>query len=538
MSLFGDELDVGYQAYSVLKTGKDYYGNSWPMHFHSLAEWRTPLYLYSCVPTVALFGISAWGVRLPAAVFGILGVWLMYLLVKELFDDEKLGVVAALVTAISPWHIQYSRAAFEVTELLFLLLLGLVLFIKALKQRKRLWLAMACFGLMPWVYSTAKMFTPMLIGFLVILWWRELIRFSRKELAWAAITLAVVAGPIAYSTVFGGGAERFGYISVFTNPVMETEVGVARLNDARMRGEMGEGISPKLTDRMFHNKFTYWSENILDNYFKAFSTDFLFVQGDPNLRHSVHGMGQFYKVEAVMMIAGLVIFITGGLDRRKKWLLGLWLIAGILPAAITRDGGNHATRLILILPPLIILVSLGMARLSKRLFIVYSVLLLINFVFYMHGYWMHNPWYAERWWHSGFEEAIQKVKEIDGRYERIVITTASEPPWVFFAAWYQYPPDEWQREFPIGNNVDLDGFGRVSHIGKFYFGSPEVEGFYAWNQVIDKRTLYLASEKEVKVNLISEPKRTPPGLHLIKAISYPSGEPAFYLFDGEESDSE
>ena len=34
VSLFGDELDVGYQAYSILKTGKDYSGNSWPMHFH------------------------------------------------------------------------------------------------------------------------------------------------------------------------------------------------------------------------------------------------------------------------------------------------------------------------------------------------------------------------------------------------------------------------------------------------------------------------------------------------------------------------
>src|SRR3989344_5692592 len=63
VSLFGDELEVGYQAYSILKTGKDYYGNPWPIHFHSLAEWRTPLYLYSAVPTVALFGISPLGVR-------------------------------------------------------------------------------------------------------------------------------------------------------------------------------------------------------------------------------------------------------------------------------------------------------------------------------------------------------------------------------------------------------------------------------------------------------------------------------------------
>src|SRR3989304_1104095 len=92
VSLVGDELDVGYQAYSILKTGKDYSGNSWPIHFQSLAEWRTPLYLYSSVPTVALFGITPLGVRLPALIFGVLGVMLLYLLVKEIFKEEKVAL--------------------------------------------------------------------------------------------------------------------------------------------------------------------------------------------------------------------------------------------------------------------------------------------------------------------------------------------------------------------------------------------------------------------------------------------------------------
>jgi len=110
VSLFGDELDVGYHAYSILKTGKDYSGNPWPLHFQSLAEWRTPLYLYSAVPSVAIWGISPLGVRLPAAIFGILGVLAFYLLVKEIFKDEKVALVSAGVLAFSPWHVQYSRA--------------------------------------------------------------------------------------------------------------------------------------------------------------------------------------------------------------------------------------------------------------------------------------------------------------------------------------------------------------------------------------------------------------------------------------------
>src|SRR4030042_7041651 len=140
VSLFGDELDVGYQAYSILKTGRDYSGNFLPIHFQSLAEWRTPLYLYSAVPTVAVFGISAWGVRLPAAIFGVLGVWAMYLLVKQLIREreekvrEGIALLSAAVLAFSPWHIQYSRAAFEVTQLLFLLLIGLYFFFRGIRS--------------------------------------------------------------------------------------------------------------------------------------------------------------------------------------------------------------------------------------------------------------------------------------------------------------------------------------------------------------------------------------------------------------------
>jgi len=69
-----------------LKPVEDYNGNFMPLHFQSLAEWRTPLYLYSAVPTVALFGITPLGVRLPAVIFGFLNVWMVYLMVKELLD--------------------------------------------------------------------------------------------------------------------------------------------------------------------------------------------------------------------------------------------------------------------------------------------------------------------------------------------------------------------------------------------------------------------------------------------------------------------
>ncbi len=550
VSLFGDELDVGYQAYSILKTGNDYYGNFMPIHFHSLAEWRAPLYLYSAVPTVAIFGISPLGVRLPAAIFGILGVIGIYLLVKEILSyyklsdpNEGLSLLTAGVLAFSPWHIQYSRAGFEVTELLFFLFLGLLFFFKSLSKNvngKWLWLSVVCFTLTPWIYSTAKLFTPLLMVFLFLIFRIEIFKLSKKYLFQSILAGLIVGLPIAYSTFFGGGTQRFDYIGIFTDPTMESEVGTDRLTDARARGELGTGLNPTLIDRITHNKFTFIGDNFLRNYLQPFSADFLFNNGDPNPRHSIHEMGEMYKVEFIPLVIGLILFFSSARFSLKfKSLITFWIMAGIVPAALTRDGGNHSTRLILILPALIFLTAfgikegLGLLKGRYRVFgiMIYSLLFVLCFYFYQHNYWVHNPTYSERWWHAGFRQAIGGVKEIDKNFDKVYVSANGEPPWIFFAAWYQYPPDLWQKNFPIGNDVVVPGLGKVSHIDKFYFGSPE-GGLYDWGKVMDSKTLFMATAKDVNVNLIMQPDRTPGDLKLLKSIAFPSGEPAFYLFTG------
>jgi 4-amino-4-deoxy-L-arabinose transferase-like glycosyltransferase len=542
VSLFGDELDVGYHAYSILKTGQDYSGNSWPLHFQSLAEWRTPLYLYSSVPTVALFGITPLGVRLPAAIFGILSIWAFYLLVKQLTQNERLALIGAFILTISPWHIQYSRAGFEVTQLLFFLIFGLCAFLKSFEKPKWLSIAAICFALMPWVYSTAKLFLPLLLTFLGVAFYKNIIRIKRKYLVLSTMCLVLILVPITYSTIFGGGAARFNYISVFTDPTIEPEVGTARQNDALARGERGTGLNPTPVDKLYHNKFLFWFDNIERNYLQSLSTDFFFNEGDLNMRHSIKGIGQFYRIEIIPLILGIILFFTSKINRKHKWLIAFWILVGVIPSVITRDGGTHATRLILILPPLVFLIGYGLVESYKRLprrlsFLVpsiYGLLLLLSFAYYQHNFWKHNPYQSERWWHAGWKQAIQAVKEQELNYDKVVITSADEPPWIFFAGQYMYDPVKWHQGYPF-KKTNLQGFGEVSFIDKYYFASPtDQKGLYDWGKVFDSETLYLASQKEVKVNLLMEPERLPKDLKMLAAIAYPSGEPAFYLFARKE----
>lgn len=537
VSLFGDELDVGYHAYSILKTGKDYSGNSWPLHFQSLAEWRTPLYLYSAVPTVALFGISPLGVRLPAAIFGVLGIFLFYLLIKLVSGNWKLATLAAGLLAISPWHLQYSRAGFEATQMLALYLAGLLFFFRGLKDGRFLPLAALFLGLTPWVYSTAKFFLPLTIVLLVIIWHKEIFKVGKKHLLWTLVVFTVVVAPITWSTLFGGGTARFSYISVFTDPTTIPEVGFSRLRDAKMGDpDLKYGAQPDMLSRTAHNKFQWWGAVILKNYLQSFSSQFLFINGDLNARHAVQGAGEFYKFEGLFILLGLVFLLTRPLDRKLKIFLLLWLILAPLPAALTRDGGSHATRLFFLLPVLVYLIAYGICGLMdiakkrrKALFCGVVGLYLVSFLWYQHQYWVHYPWDSERWWHAGFESAIKSAVSEASNFDKVIFSMAGEPTPVFFLGWSQYPPQEVQDGL-FREKEYVKNFGEITKVGKYYFGTPSIQSVYELAQALPDKTLYMATAKEVGVNLITEPGRKPGDLNLLKTIAFPSGEPAFYLF--------
>jgi 4-amino-4-deoxy-L-arabinose transferase-like glycosyltransferase len=534
-SLFGDELDLGYQAYSILTTGRDYQGNFLPIHFHSLAEWRTPLYLYSAVPTVAIFGITPLGVRLPAAIFGILSVYILYLFVRKISNNESLALTSSFLLAISPWSLQYSRAGFEVTLLLLLLILGLWLFIKSLTESKYLWLAVVCLVLTSWVYATAKLFTPLLLVFLFIVYQREIVSIKRSDKFKAVVAGFIVGTPIVLSTLFGGGTQRIGDISILTDPNMEQIVGAGRILDQKV------GV-PLIESKLINNKYIFFGNEFIDNYLKSFSTEFLFLKGDVNFRQSI-GTGQLFLIEIIPLLVGIGLFFIGrDYNTKLKLLMGFWLLVGAIPSALTIGGGTHATRLILILPPLIFLISFGLFSIYKSLtsgwkgtyLCIVVLLYIVSMAFYFHRYYVDYPLNSERWWHYGWGPAISEIKKIDKDYNRVIISMSGEPAWIFFAGYYQYDPTMWQKEFPIGRDIEVSGFGKISYTGKFFFGSPANEiQIYGLGRYIDSKTLYLANANEIGNDLTLHPEGTPPGLKLIKTVLFPSGKPAFYLFSGE-----
>lgn len=536
-SLFGDEVDMAYHSYSLLHTGRDYMGNLLPIHLESLADQKSSLYAYSSIPSIAAFGITPLGIRLPAVIFSILSILLLYLVVKELFKNRILGLLSSFLLALTPWHIHLGRWGSEANEMLALFLLGTYFFLKSFKTHNLLILASLSFGLSLWSYHSAKLVVPAIILMLILIFKDELLKLPRRVLLVSLVIFTVVVAPLFIDTVLGQGASRFNNTSIFSSPTYGPEIGFERLRDAKMRDKGAMiGVEPELLDKLIHNKFTYFFDATLANYFSAYSPEFLFIKGDPNIRHSLPNFGLLYKFQAIFLVLGLIFLFKNFTLSKTRNLLIFWILISPIASVITIGGGNHATRLFVLVPALVILIALGIyysyqaTKFKKVFLVILGFVTLSSFIFYQHQYWIHYPWDSQRGWQYGIKEAVLEAQKESKNYDQVIISSADEPMLIFFLGFSEFPPYEFQKSIPL-QKENILGFGRVGKLGKYYF--PEIGvgiDLYQLGSILPAKTLYLATFKEIKQDLINEPERLPKDLKLIKSISFPSGEPAYYLF--------
>ena len=121
-----DEASNGYDAYSILLTGRDRYGDFLPWFLRAFNDSRESLYVWLIVPFIKLWGLNEFSSRFPSAIAGILTVPVVYGLAKELWQKANIALGAALLVAVSPWSIFYSRLAFRANLFPLFFCLGLL----------------------------------------------------------------------------------------------------------------------------------------------------------------------------------------------------------------------------------------------------------------------------------------------------------------------------------------------------------------------------------------------------------------------------
>lgn len=368
--LYADEASIGYNAYSILKTGKDEYGVSWPVFFRAFGDYKNPVFVYSLAPLISLNGLKPETIRLGAAIWGSLAIPLLIFVTITATNNFNLGCLAGAILALMPWHLHYSRIGFEAITFPTLLLLSLWGGLQWIKTKKLLpGVAFGIsLGLTFYSYTTARLWTPLFFIILILLFRKQLVSVSQKTIVFDLIMIMFL--PLLV------------WLKQFPDSLM------ARMNQIAIWAD-----KPPF-DKLW---WRFWS-----TYAGHFKTNFLFLQGDTTLRHSSGISSEMLISWSLLLIIGLLVAIKK-FRRRPFWQLTVIMI-GLFPlAAALTQTSPIATRTLQATPFFALVIALGISRLKRPVLIAFFLLLTAwEFNRYYHDLIYAYPKRVSQPWH-GFD---------------------------------------------------------------------------------------------------------------------------------------
>jgi len=458
VSLYWDEAAIGYNAYSIAQTGKDEYGIPHPFLFKSFNDYKASGYIYLTVIPVSVFGLNEFSIRFWSAFLGTVTVFLSFLFVRSLFhllDTDKKSVTIALITAlllaISPWHIQFSRVGFEANVALFLIVFASWLLIKNIPHiGKSFIISTICFALSFYFYRSVYVFTPLFLLGSIVIFRSDFIRQRKnKYLLLGILTFFLLFLPFLPSMLSSQGMIRAKQTSVFT--VLFEDLMQASIK----RQELGD---PQWAQIVFNRRVIY-VEQIVKNYFSHFTPKFLFFEGDSNARHRTIGFGTLYIWEAPFLLIGIFMLFT--LSKKVRNFILLWILVAPLAASVALPA-PHALRSLNMLPMPQLLVAMGLVyayywvrpKIRPFFLLIICIVVFTSFISYANSYKM-TLYVLGKEWAYGYKQLATYVFKNEDAYDKIIVSGHYWQPYVYFLFYKQYDPGKFQQ---YGNKMQFDKY--------------------------------------------------------------------------------
>ncbi|PIV10724.1 hypothetical protein COS50_03945 [Candidatus Roizmanbacteria bacterium CG03_land_8_20_14_0_80_35_26] len=355
-----DEAALGYNAYSVFKTGFDEHKIRYPLLFKSFGDYKPPAYFYSQLPFIKLFGSNNFSLRFPSVLAGTLLILVVFFLFNNLGFGFTTSLFAAALTAFSPWTIILSRFALESNLGLLFFGIGLTFTIKYLREDKILFaiLAGVFFGLSWYGYIAYRMTTGLIIFFLFFYGFYK--KLKPKNLIILVGVFFITIFPL-FLTVFSKSTNaRFYQIGLLADkgPVMEI---------IESRTFCREDL-PKLLCYLNSNKATVLGRILFDRYLKTFSLDYLFVGGERSSgSYGVENFGLFSFFTIPLYLLGFIALFSHKKNKfidTLKPLIFAGLLFGAMPSSIA--GLPQKVRLSPLFPFVLILIVWGFELLREK----------------------------------------------------------------------------------------------------------------------------------------------------------------------------
>lgn len=517
-SLSHDEVAIGYNAWSVLTTGKDEYGTSYPILFRSFDDYKLPGYIYLTVLSEKIFGLTELAVRFPSAFLGTLTVFAFYFMVKELLRDNgkvasSIPLLAAAMLAISPWHINFSRAAFETNGSLFFIVLGTLFLLKSRKKPKYLVISSIIFVLSIYFYYTARVVIPIIILVYFFIYSGELFKLKKWIVTSFVIGFLLLLPLIPQ--MFASGLSRVNQVSIFEDKSLTNPYTQAILRNDN---------SP-LTKIMYNRRIAYLQQ-FADNYLKNFAPDFYFTNG-------TGPMGLLYLWEIPFLLFGL--YLVCRTNKKWKWLVLAWFFTVPLVGGLT-IGQPNALRTLANVPMTALFSTIGLYQIyeilkKKKYFRHLAFAFLIIFIFFfirfLTLYFDYNQNLTASSWGDGHKQAAQYVKENKDTYDAVYISGDYWRPYIYMLFYMKYQPSLYQQD---GSRY---GFSNI-HFGQAIWDRGKGLNLAQDNLslLVKKKTLFILSSSDFQSQQgLRESEHRP---YILKSLGEINGvfvKPAFYAVE-------
>lgn len=357
--LYEDEASQGYNAYSLLLTGKDEYGQSFPIFIRSFGDFKSPLYTYLSMIPIFIFGPTIFSIRLISAIAGVLIIFLTILITKSLKTNKKIVCLSALIVAISPWAIFFSRSAIEANLALLFFLLSILFFINSLKKPLLITIAAVLLSISTYAYHAERMMVWIFLpAFLLIF---RKIFLKRKVVLIITILLFIVI--------------QIPEIVLLTSPASLRRISKVNYWNDILEKEQFPQSTFTIVRKFFSQSSAYISPNNL------------FFEPDSQTVRSIPNLSVFFSWMIVPFFVGLIAGIkqTRSLNFTSLAILGL---ATLIPASLTGEP-FYTLRILPLLWLFSLIIAIGCYKIlfsTRKSFLRYlaiiSILSLSLWVFY------------------------------------------------------------------------------------------------------------------------------------------------------------
>lgn len=422
-----DEAALGYNAYSLLHTGRDEYGVALPISLQSFDDYKPAVYAYLATVPVALGGLTEITTRLPSVIFGALLIFVVYYLGIKLTGNRWVGLSSAVVIATSPWSVHMSRIAFEANVAMVVYVIAVALVVKGDKYMATVMAVVAMY-----TYHAPRAIalpTIIIIGWIV-----------GRRLNWKHLTLAMVMLiPLIINFVTAPIGARLAATNIF-----------------KLWPFVPEGYNWWLFSPLYS---LMWA--MVGHYLAYLSPATLFWRG---------------STEPILRIPGVGLFIV---ELLPVWLIGWWalreyrkllivvlalMVITPLPAVVTWNWFS-LVRSLAIYPVWALVIGVGMAKILRHKVLATLVIMFLipGTLYGLMTTILYYPVETAGEFQPGFEQSARQLVALERTANQVIVDSPQIAPYIFVLFYSEYSPAKYlaeSKDSPKQSRSDQHTFGK------------------------------------------------------------------------------